>query len=58
MKIHTDFGKAFINAEVIHSDNLLGHPEYKDKLGKYCKKEGKTYIVKDGDIMHFNCKIK
>jgi|JI7StandDraft_1071085.scaffolds.fasta_scaffold114411_3 hypothetical protein len=38
MKIHTDFGKAFINAEVLHSDTLLAHPEYKDKLQKYCKK--------------------
>lgn len=42
----------------MHADTLLSHPEYKDKLVKYAKKEGKTYIVKDGDIVHFNCKIK
>lgn len=38
MKIHSDFGKGFINAEVIHSDTLLAHPEYKDKLQKHSKK--------------------
>lgn len=58
MKIHTDFGKAFINAEVLHADALLAHPEWKDKLQKNSKKEGKIYVVKDGDIVHFNCKIK
>jgi ribosome-binding ATPase YchF (GTP1/OBG family) len=25
-KIHTDFTKAFINAEVLHSDTLISHP--------------------------------
>lgn len=25
-KIHSDFGKAFINAEVLHSDTLISHP--------------------------------
>lgn len=57
-KIHTDFSKAFINAEVIHSKVLLEHPEYAAKLQKHCKKEGKTYVVKEGDIVHFNCKKK
>ena len=57
-KIHTDFTKAFINAEVLHSDTLISHPEYKEKLQKNSKKEGKAYKVKDGDIMHFNCKKK
>jgi len=53
-KIHSDFTRAFINAEVIHADTLIKNPSYKDKLPKY----GKTYIVKDGDIMNFSCKIK
>ena len=57
-KIHTDFTKGFINAEVIHSNKLLSNPDYKDKLSKYSKKEGKGYIVNDGDILHFNCKFK
>lgn len=57
-KIHTDFSKAFAGAEVLHADTLIDHPEYKEKLGKYSKKEGKAYVVKDGDIIHFNCKIK
>lgn len=37
-KIHSDFTKGFINAEVIHSDVLLKNPSYKDKLVKYSKK--------------------
>ena len=57
-KIHSDFTKGFINAEVIHADTLIKNPAYKDKLVKYSKKEGKTYVVKDGDIMHFNTKLK
>ena len=50
--------KGFINAEVIHADILLEHPQYKDKLNKHSKKEGKTYKVKEGDILHFNSKFK
>lgn len=57
-KIHSDFTKGFINAQVLHADTLLKNPSYKQKLSKYSKKEGKAYIVKDGDIMHFNSKIK
>lgn len=37
-KIHSDFTRGFINAEVIHADVLLKNPTYKDKLGKYSKK--------------------
>jgi len=50
--------RGYINAEVIHADVLLKNPSYKDKLVKYSKKEGKAYIVKDGDVINFNCKIK
>jgi ribosome-binding ATPase YchF (GTP1/OBG family) len=57
-KIHSDFTKGFINAEVMYSDTLIANPSYKDKLSKYSKKEGKAYVVKDGDIMHFHTKLK
>jgi ribosome-binding ATPase YchF (GTP1/OBG family) len=43
---------------VIHADTLIKNPSYKEKLSKYIKKEGKAYIVKDGDIISFSCKIK
>ncbi len=52
--IHTDFEKGFIKAEVI---KLLDYERYQTEQG--CKEagklaiEGKEYIVKDGDIMHF-----
>lgn len=42
----------------MHADTLLAHPEYAGKLQKYSRKQGKAYIVKDGDILHFNCKVK
>ena len=42
----------------MHADTLIQHPEYAEKLQKNSRKEGKTYIVKEGDILHFNCKIK
>lgn len=57
-KIHSDFTKGFISAEIIHSDVLIKNPSYVDKLQKHCKKEGKKYIVKDGDIIQFNTKFK
>jgi ribosome-binding ATPase YchF (GTP1/OBG family) len=57
-QIHTDFGKGFINAEVISAEKLIANPTFVDKLEKNMKKEGKAYIVKDGDICHFNCKYK
>ncbi len=43
---------------MLHADTLIANPGYKDKLVKYSKKEGKGYVVKDGDIMHFNTKLK
>ena len=52
--IHTDFEKGFIKAEVIKLDD---YQQYKTEVaikeaGKMAI-EGKEYIVKDGDIMHF-----
>lgn len=52
--IHTDFEKGFIRAETIKYENFV-----KFNGEKGCKEngkmnlEGKEYIVKDGDIMHF-----
>ena len=51
--IHSDLERGFIRAEVVHYDDLVAAgsiPETK-KRGTY-RSEGKTYQVKDGDIMN------
>ena len=53
-KIHTDFEKGFIKAEVVNYQTLLdcgGYVEAKEK-GKV-RIEGKDYVVQDGDVMLF-----
>ena len=52
--IHTDFERGFIRAEVIKYDDYitLGSEKACREAGKIAI-EGKEYIVKDGDIMHF-----
>jgi ribosome-binding ATPase len=52
--IHTDFEKGFICAEVYSYDDLirLGNEAKVKEAGLY-RKEGKEYVCKDGDIMHF-----
>jgi GTP-binding protein YchF len=56
--IHTDFEKGFIKAEVISYEDFL---HYKSEAA--CREngrlriEGKDYIVKDGDVMHFRFNV-
>jgi GTP-binding protein YchF len=52
--IHTDFEKGFIRAETITYDDFvaLGGEAGAKEAGKM-RLEGKEYIVKDGDVMHF-----
>jgi GTP-binding protein YchF len=53
-KIHTDFEKGFIRAEVIQWDKLLEAGGYGAARGKgWLRTEGKEYIVQDGDVVHF-----
>ena len=57
-KIHTDFEKGFIRAEVIGFDHYVefkGEAGAKD-AGKW-RLEGKDYIVKDGDVVHFRFNV-
>lgn len=57
-KIHTDFEKGFIRAEVVAYDDLT-------KAGSYAaaresgrlRLEGKDYVVADGDVMHFRFNV-
>ncbi len=53
-KIHTDMEKGFIKAEVIHFQDLMLHgtPDTVREKG-LLRIEGRDYIVKDGDIIHF-----
>lgn len=52
--IHTDFEKGFIRAEVISYDDYVSYgSEAKVKEAGKMRVEGKNYVVKDGDVMHF-----
>ena len=56
--IHTDFEKGFIRAEVIAYDDFVTYgSEAKVKEAGKMRVEGKEYIVKDGDIMHFRFNV-
>ncbi len=56
--IHTDFEKGFIRAEVIAYDDFVGYKgEAGAKEAGKWRLEGKTYIVQDGDVMHFRFNV-
>jgi ribosome-binding ATPase len=52
--IHTDFERGFIRAETVSYDDFI---QYKGESGAAAagrlRKEGKDYVVKDGDVLHF-----
>jgi hypothetical protein len=52
--IHTDFERGFIRAETIGYDDFI---QYKGESGARdagrLRKEGKDYLVKEGDVLHF-----
>ncbi len=56
--IHSDFEKGFIRAEVIKYDDFiaLGSEQACKEAGKM-QVEGKEYVVRDGDIMHFRFNV-
>ena len=56
--IHTDFERGFIRAEVIaFNDFVTLNGEAKAKEAGKMRLEGKEYIVKDGDVMHFRFNV-
>jgi GTP-binding protein YchF len=56
--IHTDFEKGFIRAEVVsYEDFIAGHGEHGAREAGKLRLEGKDYIVRDGDIMHFRFNV-
>jgi len=61
--IHSDFERGFIKAEVVSYDDFKEHSGGDKKgmanvkaAGKM-RQEGKSYIVKDGDIIHFQFNV-
>jgi ribosome-binding ATPase YchF (GTP1/OBG family) len=56
--IHSDFEKGFIRAEVFSYEDLIQYgTEAKVKEAGKFRVEGKEYLVKDGDIMHFRFNV-
>ena len=57
-KIHSDFERGFIKAEVIHFDELMQVGDMvKAKEKGLLRQEGKEYIIKDGDIVLFKFNV-
>jgi ribosome-binding ATPase len=56
--IHTDFEKGFIKAEVISYDDFINYgSESAARDNGRLRIEGKDYVVKDGDVMHFRFNV-
>ena len=56
--IHTDFEKGFIRAEVTGYDDFIAcKGEHGAKEAGKMRLEGKEYVVKDGDVMHFRFNV-
>lgn len=58
-KIHSDIARGFIRAEVISYDDLIANEGsmVKAKEKGQVRLEGKEYIMKDGDIVHFRFNV-
>jgi ribosome-binding ATPase YchF (GTP1/OBG family) len=56
--IHTDFERGFIRAEVIAFDDYIARwGEQGAKEAGKLRLEGKDYVVRDGDVMHFRFNV-
>jgi hypothetical protein len=56
--IHTDFERGFIRAEVTSfADYIAGGGEQGAKEAGKLRLEGKDYVVRDGDVMHFRFNV-
>lgn len=57
-KIHSDFERGFIRAEIVSYDDLMACGTYNAAKEKgLVRLEGKEYIVQDGDIIHFRFNV-
>lgn len=57
-KIHTDFERGFIKAEVVNYQDLLDCGSYAGAREKgLVRMEGKDYVVRDGDVILFRFNV-
>ena len=57
-KIHTDFERGFIRAEIVSFDNLVASGSYNAAKEKgLVRSEGKEYVVQDGDVVLFRFNV-
>ncbi len=57
-KIHTDFERGFIRAEVVSFDDLMAYGSYNVAKEKgLVRSEGKEYVVQDGDVILFRFNV-
>jgi len=57
-KIHTDFERGFIKADVYQFEDILEHKsEHSLREHGLIRQEGKNYIVKDGDVIFFKFNV-
>ena len=57
-EIHTDFERGFIRAEVVSYDDFVAcNGEQGAREAGRLRVEGKDYVVKDGDVMHFRFNV-
>ena len=57
-KIHTDFERGFISAEIINYETLCSVESLKKaKEQGLIRLEGKQYTMKDGDVVEFNFSV-
>ena len=57
-RIHTDFEKGFIRAEVTAFDDFVAHGgEAGAKVSGKLRLEGRDYVVQEGDVMHFRFNV-
>ena len=57
-KIHTDFERGFIRAEVVSYDNLVKYDGMNGAKEKgLVRSEGKDYVVQDGDVVLFRFNV-
>lgn len=57
-KIHSDFERGFIRAEIVNYDNLVACGSYNAAREKgLVRSEGKEYVVQDGDVILFRFNV-
>ena len=57
-KIHSDFERGFIRAEIVAYDDLVSSGSFAAaKAAGKVRSEGKEYVMKDGDVVEFKFNV-